>query len=214
MPRTQGRYDQDLGYSDGIILLGPNDAIATGGASTLTRNAAGDLSHNAGASVSPIYSFPLSKGCLFRTGVKDDVQEQFGGTIGPAGVTGRPPFAGISQLTPLSAFRLKGLKILNFKVIYLISTNPLSSHTCRMDKTVFANNVANAITPILASAANGLATAAQANPYVTTVTLAAAQQIYRISDLSEYVIEVAPTTPVGGAYRMYGVQVGVEFNFN
>ena len=215
MPHTQSSYMQDLGFADGVVFLDAVAAIATGGASVLTRNAAGDLSHNAGASVAPIYSFNLGR-LLQRTGVGEDLQEQFGGTgiAGSAAPQGRPPFTGASQLAPRIANKLKGVKLLSFGVAYSITGAALTAHTCRVDKSVFANNVAVAISSVLASAANGLATATQANPYVTEVALAAGQQIYRVSDLSQYWVEVAPTTQGGGAYRMYGIRVKFEFNYN
>lgn len=215
MPRTASRYNQDLGFVDGVLFLSANEAIATGGASTLTRNAAGDLSHNAGAAVSPIYSFNLGA-ALLRTGIADDLQQQFGGSGVPGGAypQGRPPFTAAQLLSPRTTNLLKGIKILSFGVVYLVTGAALTGHTCRVDKTVYANNVANAISAIVASGANGLATATQANPYVTEVALSAAEQVYRVSDLSQYWIEVAPTTQGGGAYRMYGVRVKVEFNFN
>lgn len=227
MPHSAGRFQQDLGFVDGIMILGPEDAIATGGASALTRNAAGDLSHNAGAAVAPIYTFNLGKAQFFRTGYQIDLQEQFGtaaGVAGPSavantggpdgGVTGRPPFTGNTQITPVAGNRLKGIKLLSMKCIYLITGAALTGHTLRVDKTVYANNAALAISAILAVAANGLQTAIQANPYVTAVALAAGQQIYRVSDLSQYTIEQAPTTQAAGAFRLYGIEVLCEFNFN
>lgn len=227
MPHSAGRFQQDLGFVDGVMILGPEDAIATGGASVLTRNAAGDLSHNAGAAVAPIYSFNLAKAQFFRTGYQIDLQEQFGtaaGVAGPSvvantggpdgGVTGRPPFTGNTQITPVAGNRLKGIKLLSMKCIYLVTGAALTGHTLRVDKTVYANNAALAISAILANGANGLQTAIQANPYVTAVALAAGQQIYRVSDLSQYTIEIAPTTQGGGAFRLYGIEVLCEFNFN
>lgn len=215
MPHTASRFQQDLGFTDSFAFLDANKCVATGGASVLTRNAAGNLSHNAGASVAPIYSFNLVD-LVYRTGFGEDLQNQFGGAgiAGSAAPQGRPPFTGSTQLTPRTTNKLKGVKFLSFAVCYLITGAALTAHTCRMDKSVFANNVAIATAAIVASAANGLATATQANPYVTSVALAAGEQVYRISDLSQYWIEVAPTTQGGGAYRMYGIRVLYEFNFN
>lgn len=227
MAHSAGRYQQDLGFVDGVMILGPDDAFASGGASVLTRNAAGDISHTAGAAVAPIYDFNLGKAQFFRTGYPIDLQEQFGtaaGVAGPTavantggpdgGVTGRPPFTGATQITPVAGNRLKGIKFLSLKVIYQILGAALTGHTIRMDKTVYANNVALAISAILAVGANGLATAIQANPYVTAIALAAGQQVYRVSDLSQYTIELAPTTQAAGSFKLYGIEVLCEFNFN
>lgn len=219
MPHTQSRYQADLGFTDGVILFGPNQIFPTG-TTVLTRNAAGDISFNQAASQAVTYSLNLGDGQLFRTGFGEDLQEQFGGSGIPASAQfqGRPDtigaMAALQELTPRTALKIKGIQINSIAVVELIAGAALTVHTCRLDKTVFANNVANAITAILASAANGLPTATQANPYVTEVALAAGQQIYRISDLSEYNFEVATTTQGGGTYRLYAVRMKVTFNFN
>ena len=219
MPHTQSRYMQDLGFTDGIVMFGPQEILPFG-TTTLTRNAAGDISYNQGASQTVQYAINLADGQLMRSGFFEDLQEQFGGSGIPASAQfqGRPDTLGamsaLQQLTPRTALKIKGLLIQSVAVVYRIDTNPLTAHTARLDKTVFANNVAPAITSVLASGANGLATAAQANPYVTEIPLAAGQQIYRITDLSEYLFEISAQTPAGGAYRLYAVRMKVTFNFN
>lgn len=228
MPHTQSRYQQDLGFSDGVVLFGPRQIIpsvaATGLPPTtetiLTRNAAGDISYNQIASQAVLYDVNMGAGQLFRTGFGEDLQEQFGGAGIPASAQfqGRPDTIGamaqLQEITPRTALKIKGIQINSIAVIELISGAALTAHTCRLDKTLFANNVAASITSIIASGANGLPTATQANPYVTEIPLAANQQIYRISDLSEYWLEIAATTQGGGTYRLYAVRMKVTFNFN
>lgn len=215
MPHTASRYQQDLGFTDGVILFTPA-LINISGTATITRNVAGDWSINQAASLTVRYGMNLADGLIYRTGFGEDLQEQFGGTgiAGSAGPQGRPPFTGSTPITPRTALKVKGIKLLSFGVIYLIGGAALTTHTTRVDKTVHANNVANAITAVLATGANGLQTAIQANPYVTEVALSAGEQVYRISDLSSYWLEVEAVSAAAGSYRMYGVRVKVEFNHN
>lgn len=222
MPHTQSRYQQDLGFTDSYIFIPAPDFIQTGaGVATLTKNAVGDFSWNVGAAQVTVFDVHVTDGQIIRTGFGEDLQEQFGGTGIPASAQPqfyRPDVLGAmntgQQLQPRTALKAKGIKPISLKVVYFISGAALTLHTVRVDKTVFANNVANAITSIIPNGANGLATATQANPYVTTVPFSAAQQIYQITDLSELWVEIAATTQVGGSYRLYGVELTTEYNFN
>lgn len=221
MPHTQSRYQQDLGFSDGYIHIPAPDWISTGAAATLTKNAVADISWNVGASLAAIFDVNVSDGQIARTGFGEDLQEQFGGTGIPASAQPQvyrpdviPSMSTGQQLTPRTALKTKGFKPLSLKVIYAITGAALSLHTIRVDKTVYVNNVANAITPIIVNGANGLATATQANPYVTTIAFPAAQQIYQITDLAALWIEIAATTIAAGAYRLYGCEMSIEFNLN
>ncbi len=223
MPHTQSRYQQDLGFTDGLLVLSDFAIVPTGtGAPTVpTRNGVGDISWNIGAAVGPInYSMNLANGRLFRSGFGEDLQEQFGGAGIPASAQfqGRPDTIGamsaLQQITPRTALKLKGIQINSINLIYLITGAALTTHTCRLDKSAFANNVALASTSVLASAANGLQTAIQANPYCTEIAMPASFQVYQISDLSEYWFEVTATTQAAGAYRLYGARAKVTFNFN
>lgn len=221
MPHTQSRYQQDLGFTDGYVFIPAPDFISTGAAATLTKNAVGDISWNVAASLAAVFDVHVSDGQVTRTGFGEDLQEQFGGTGIPGSAQPQvyrpdviPGMNTAQQIQPRTALKTKGFKPLSLKVIYLITGAALTLHTIRVDKTVYANNVANAITPIIANGANGLATAVQANPYVTTIAFPANQQVYQISDLSQLWIEIAATTQAAGAYRLYGTEMTIEFNFN
>lgn len=221
MPHTQSRYQQDLGFTDGYVFIPAPDYISTGAAATLTKNAVGDISWNVAASLAAVFDVHVSDGQVTRTGFGEDLQEQFGGTGIPGSAQPQvyrpdviPGMSTAQQIQPRTALKTKGFKPLSLKVIYLITGAALTLHTIRVDKTVYANNVANAITPVIANGANGLATAVQANPYVTTIAFPANQQVYQISDLSQLWIEIAATTQVAGAYRLYGTEMTIEFNFN
>jgi hypothetical protein len=224
MPHTEGRYMQDLGFTDAFTRLTAFDFVSLGASAPTapTRNAAGDFSWNVGASLGPItFSTNLLGDMIQRTGFGEDLQEQYGGAgiAGSAQVrTYRPDVIGamsaLQELTPRTAFKTKGIRPVSLKVVYLITGAALSAHTIRIDQTVYANNVANAITSVLAVGANGLATATQANPYVTVVNFPAAFQIYDITDLSDVWVEVSATTQSSGAYRFYGAEFTFEYNFN
>jgi hypothetical protein len=221
MPHTESRYQQDLGFTDAYFFIPAPDFISTGAAATLTKNAVGDISWNVAASLAAVFDVHVTDGQLTRTGFGEDLQENFGGTGIPASAQPqfyRPDVIGAmntaQQLQPRTALKVKGFKPLSLKVVYLITGAALTLHTIRVDKTIYANNVANAITSVIANGANGLATATQANPYVTAIAFPAAQQVYNISDLSQLWIEIASTTQIAGAYRLYGVEFTVEFNYN
>ena len=220
MAHTEGRYQQDLGFTDGRVFAPPND-IHFSGTTVLTRNAAGDWSLNQAVSLTVNYAVNVAELIARRTGFGEDIQEQFGGTGIPGSAQTQvyrpdviPAMNTAQQLQPRTALKLKGYKLLSFDVIYQITTAALTTHTVRVDQTVHVNNVANAITSVLASGANGLATAVQANPYVTNVPLAAGQQIYRTGLDQALWIELTVTTPGTGTYKLYGFDLLVEYNFN
>jgi len=224
LPHTQSRYQRDLGFTDGFTSIAALDFVPAGtSAPTIpTRNAAGDLSYNVGASLGPItFSASLLDALTVRSGFGEDLQEQFGGTGIPGSAQVQvyrpdviPAMNTGQEITPRTALKVKGIKPLSLKLRYLITGAALTAHTCRIDKTVFANNVANAISAVLASGANGLATATQANPYVTLINFPVAQQVYMVTDNAELWFEVSVTTAASGAYRLYGVEFVFEFNYN
>jgi hypothetical protein len=220
VPKTQSRYQQDLGFTDGRVFLGPGDLVFSG-TGVLTRNNPGDWSLNQAASLAVIYAANLTNALIRRTGFGEDLMEQFGGTGIPASAQPQiyrpdviPSMNTAQQLQPRTALKLKGLKLLSMDVVYLITGAALTLHTIRVDQANQVNNIALAPTVVLANAANGLATATQANPYVTNVPLTAPQQIYRNSVDSALWIEIAATTQAAGAYRLYGVDCLVEYNYN
>ena len=229
MARTGGKWESDTPYTDGLIPILANAFTATSGAATLTRNAKGDFSFNIGAGVTAVFMCPLDEE-IFRTGMIDDpaLLENFGTSTpgnaagagnaaytgnqgGPYGVTGRPPFTGASQLTPLVGTRPKGIKILDLTLCYQITGAALTLHTAGLSKSVFANNAAIVVTDVVANAANGLATATQANPYVTKISVAA--PTFNVTDLSGLVLEWDATTQAAGAFRLYGAFLHCQFNY-
>jgi hypothetical protein len=222
MPHTESRYMQSLGFNDARLFAGPGDAIAVGStaAPVITRNAVGDWSltrTSAGAETLNI-AVNVTQQILRRTGFFEDLQEQFGGAgiSASAAPQGRPDTIGAMStgqwITPRTAFKLKGFKLLSVDAVYRVTVANLTTNTLRVDQTLMVNNVAPAVTAVLA--ATGIPTVVQANPYVTNVPLPAAQQIYRISPDQELWIEMTVAIPNTSKLDFYGFDMLVEFNFN
>lgn len=222
MPHTRSRYMQDLGLTDARLFCGPGDAIAVGStaAPIIVRNAAGDwvLSRTSAGAETINIAVNLTQQILRRTGFFEDLQEQFGGAgiAASAEFQGRPDTIGAmntgQQITPRTAFKLKGVKFLSIDAIYRVTVANLTTNTLRVDQDLQVNNVAPAITAVLAP--TGIPTAVQANPYVTVVPLPVAQQIYRISPDQELWIEMTAVMANTGVLAFYGFDVQMEFNFN
>jgi hypothetical protein len=222
MSHTKSRYMQDLGFNDARVFCSPGDVVAIGStaAPAVTRNAAGDWSltrTSAGAETLNI-AVNVTQQMLRRTGFFEDLQEQFGGAgiPGSAEYQGRPDTIGAMNtgqpITPRTAFKLKGFKLLSVDSIYRVTVAGLTTNTLRVDQTLQVNNVAPAVTAVLAP--TGLPTATQANPYVTNIALPTAQQIYRITADQELWVEMTVAIPNTSKIDFYGFDLLVEFNFN
>lgn len=102
----------------------------------------------------------------------------------------------------------KGIRIDSLSVSYFISTNNLTSQTWNaMAQVVYANNVANAISNFAGVTTCALATATQANPYLTACVVPTPAFIVTANtgfgiDFTA-VLAAAATT-----YRVYGIEVG------
>jgi hypothetical protein len=223
MPHTQSRYQQDLGFTDGRVRASVGDIIFTGATLAITRVAAGQWGVVLGTPAAQANTFAINvtQALIRRLGFGEDLQEQFGG----AGIPGsaqpqfyRPDVIGAmsaaQQLQPRTALKVKGFKLLSFDVIYSLGVAAATTHTCRVDQSVFSNNVAIATTAVLASGANGLAVATQANPYVTNVPLAAGQQIYRTLADTDLWIEDVITGAATTTVTFWGFDLIMEFNYN
>jgi hypothetical protein len=131
----------------------------------------------------------------------------------PAGVSGSPPYTGSSELTPVTSPRPKGITIKQIYPIYTVGTVALTTNTIGVTKTVFAPNTAPVVTNLLADAANGLATAVQANPYLTPIQLT--QPVSMLTTkYASYTIEWDVTTAGTGTANLYGVFLDISFNYN
>jgi len=226
MPHTQSRYQQDLGFTDGRVFLGPGDVVAsnsTGAANNpvVVRNSAGDwsLTRTAAGAETVSIAANITNALIRRTGFGEDLQEQFGGTGIPGSAQPQvyrpdviPSMNTAQQLQPRTALKVKGLKLLSIDAIFRVTVVNLTTHTLRVDQTIFVNNVAPAVTAILAP--TGLNTVVQANPYVQNLGLAAAQQIYRTLLDQEVWIEATAVMANTGKLDFYGFDCLVEYNLN
>lgn len=222
MPHAQSRYQQDLGFTDGRMFLSPGDLIFVATvAPVVTRNAAGDWSLTriaAGAETLNIAA-NLTNAVIRRTGFGEDIQAQFGGTGIPGSAQPQvyrpdviPAMNTAQQIQPRTALKIKGIKLLSFDTIFRNTVVALTSNNVRVDQALFVNNVAPAVTAILAPTA--IATAAQANPYVVNTALAAGQQTYRNLIDQEIWIEATIVMANTGKLDFYGFDCLVEFNYN
>jgi hypothetical protein len=289
--RTQGILQGDTGYPDGHVFIPAAAGFVTGTAGTWTRGASGNNYLVLGNSSTSLLTIPLG-GLLFRYGMQDWLQENFGSgvaggaqgfpvggyttlstssaaagsnvnvpvlnssnfTVGravlagtqkttitaapdathitlqtltatlasasvitenlfttPAGVSGAAPYPGNTYNTPPTAPRPKGIAIKEIYPVYLIAGAALTTNTIGLTKTVFANATAPAVTNLLADAANGLATATQAAPYVTPIQIPT--PAFQTTKYSEYTLEWDITTAGGGTADIYGVFLDLAFNY-
>lgn len=188
----------------------------------LTRNALGDYSLNRTAAGAENYNVVFGFDDLKRlieavppsAGSPLPFQEQFGTAAGGPGfpaTRGFPPFAGASQLTPPTAWPPKGVQITDCTVIYQVGVAALTAASLSLNRTVFANNVANAVTNLpLGGSALSLPT--QANPYVAVLPVTT--PVFETADLSDLTLEFAFTMANTGTIRVYGLGMHLLFNYN
>jgi hypothetical protein len=303
MSRTQARLDSDLPYQDGHIFVPVIPSNITTGAGAVANSPGTGLYATSLPTAATAYVATIPLGAfLFRTGVEDDLQEQFGSLISggaqgapvpgqvtyqigsvvagsnvnvnvissgnysvgqtviydtvasgvqefpvisaipdgthitfatvknshsanapisgnqfttPAGITGRPPFTGTSQLTPVTSPRPKGILFKSIYPVYTIGSVNATLNTIGLTQATFANGAAvPTATNIIASAANGLGTTFGATMNVTPIPVPSAGQIFRTSKFTEYVLQWALTTgAASGTALLYGVFLDVTYNF-
>ncbi len=97
----------------------------------------------------------------------------------------------------------KGFRLDSFDYIYSIGTLAMDAHSLTLDRIAYANNVAVSVTSITITAT--LATATQANPYVTNCTVTT--PAFDITADSKYVIEITANNSATSAYDFYGVML-------
>ena len=224
MPHTQSRYQQDLGFNDARIFCGPGDLVTSTSAGTLTttRNAAGQWTVVAANTTTGQIAVNLTQQILRRTGFGEDIQEQFGGAGIPA--SAQPQFyrpdlgvllqASAQQLTPRSALKIKGFKLLSFDVIYLVVSAAATAVTCRVDSLTLTNGaVVPAPTAVLASGINGLVTTRN-DTLINVINVPVPNGTYVTTADTTVFIELGLQTPGGGTINFAGFDVLVEYNYN
>jgi hypothetical protein len=232
MSRTQKRWLQDQGMVDGVIPISVLGMTPTTGALPVTFSSTLGLIGTPTASAANVLQIPLDK-LVYRSGMQDDLQEAFGASIStftttpppgargqasppatfttPAGVSGPPPFTGVTQFTPVTAARPKGIQINSVTFNYLITTNAATVNTVGVIDFVYANATAVVANTLLAAATNGMQTAAAATPYATTVPLTTPAYLTAQDHLPVITWAI---TPGAGGVSIYGVALNCTFNFN
>lgn len=108
------------------------------------------------------------------------------------------------DLTPVIVVAAsKGFRLDSFDYIYSIGTLAMDAHSATLDRIAYANNVAVSVTSIPITAT--LATATQANPYVTNCTVTT--PAFDVTADSKYVLEITANNSATSAYDFYGVML-------
>jgi len=97
----------------------------------------------------------------------------------------------------------KGFRLDSFDVIYSIGTLALDAHSATLDRIVYVNNVAVSVTSVPITAT--LATATQAQPYVTNCTVTT--PAFDVTADSKYSLEITVNNSLTSAYDFYGVML-------
>jgi hypothetical protein len=130
----------------------------------------------------------------------------------PGSVSGRPPFTGITELTPPSS-RPKGINIKGLSVIYAVNTAAITVPTVGLYATVFPNNVAPTVTTLIPQATNNLPVAFQANPYNIPVPVPIANQGFLVTPSTLVTVEFDFTNGTG-TVDVLGFVLSCSFNYN
>lgn len=108
------------------------------------------------------------------------------------------------DITP--AIRLaadRGFRLASFDVIYSIAALALDAHSVVLDRVAYANNVAVAVTSVPLTVT--LATATQAQPYLTNAVVAT--PAFDVTANSKYVAELTVDAGATSEYDFYGLNL-------
>jgi len=226
---TDGWLTQDMPFPDQEVFIGASEfkdlaalgTFASAGAGLLTLNLSAAQAGNFFVNVAPL---------LKRTGVlatPSTFQQQYGTAAsqpGPSsvantsdaeGMTGFPPYTTAQLPTlvgPLTGAKAKGIQINSVDLIYAIAAVNASLAQVGLTRTVFVDNVAPAVTNIIALGANGMPVAFRANPYVFNVPVAAPAMI--TAKETSVILNVKLTAGAAATAQFYGAVLKCSFNFN
>ena len=167
------------------VFADPTWAMPVGGTWTAARNAQGDLSLNKTAGAATTYLL-ISLRNMFKLVMPSQ------GMYDPTQVADR------------------GVKIKSVNVVYSIGTAALTTHTATFNKVVYANNAANVVSAYGGSISGTLATATQAQPYVSTLTMGT--PAFDMTALANLNMEIAVVDPGTSVYKFYGVFINFDQN--
>lgn len=132
----------------------------------------------------------------------------------PASASGRPPFTGSSQLTPVTAARPKGIQINWIAVTYAVNTTAITVPTIGLYSCHYVNGVAPAITTLIAQATNGLLTAAASQPYTIYIPVPLANRSFITTYDTAVTIEFDFTSGASGNVDVLEMTASCAFNYN
>lgn len=227
---TDDRWTQGTPNPDMEIFVGAGEFIDIANHATWASAGEGLYTLNMGAAVASTFFVDVNS-ILRRTGVymtPSLAQMQFGtaasvpgptavaNTSSPYGMpVGMPPYTAAQMPTlhgPTNGPLPKGIQVNSMDVVYTVTGAALTLAQCSLTKTKFVNNTAPAVTNLIALAANGMATAVQAQPYVINVAVGTPAMI--IDSVAEIIAHVNLTTQAGGSALFYGVNLHCSYNFN
>ena len=106
----------------------------------------------------------------------------------------------------------KGFQITSIDVVYSIATAALDAHTAVLSDVTYANITAVAVTSHGGSLSGTLATATDADPYVTTLT--PGTPAFDNGSLVDLRLEISVDAAATSVYDLYGIFVRYSFNWN
>jgi hypothetical protein len=133
----------------------------------------------------------------------------------PGSRTGRPPFTGLSQLTPQTAAPPKGINLKQLTIIYSVTGAAITVPTVGMFATQFSNVVAPVTTTLITQATNGLQTATNAQPYVVPVPVPLANQGFIVTPNTLVGVEFDFTNgTTATAVNVFGFVLTGQYNYD
>lgn len=108
---------------------------------------------------------------------------------------------------------IRGYEVTSIDLVYAIATAALTTFTYDLQQRTFANNVAVAVSATVGGTLSGaLATATQANPYVTRITLGTPYVLGSNVALRDLTLELSVVAALTSAFDLYGCYVNCDYN--
>ena len=210
----EDRFYADAAHTGGMYFLGPGDMVdsLTATPVVVTRNGAQSWSLNRTAAGAETHFIRPANDSLRRLAEAIALQQQFGGSVGPLPAPGRPPFTGASQLVPPTSSSPvnKGNQILDITLAYSITVVNLTTNALTLNTATFANNTA--IVGGTRTLTGTLATATQAQPYVTKITVNT--PVFDVTDLQDVWPELQVVMANTGVYQLFGMWIHCNMNYD
>lgn len=212
--RVADRFYADGVHTGGLIFIGATQLSNIGSVAdaVLTRNAQGDYSLDRTAGAAETLRFAAVFPNLFRpVNEPVDTQQQFGGSLGPIPVAGRPPFLDADQLVPPTTWRAAGIRIEDVVVVYEVGVVDLTSAALVLDRVAYVDITAPAVTSIPIDA-TALVLTTDADPHLETrvVTTPTLFENDNEVQIAEFEAVLANT----GTLKVHGIGIHVSFNYN